>query len=73
VGGNVYSNLSQGDFTSKIPAITSDIDLQNLYSSLSNAIDVSTNGTLQLGNLGAGSNSMITSIFAGGITKAGTY
>ena len=73
VGGNVYSNLSQGDFTSKIPAITSDIDLQNLYSSLSNAIDVSTNGTLQLGNLGAGSNSMVTSIFAGGITKAGTY
>lgn len=73
VGGNVYSNLSQGDFTSKIPAITSDIDLQNLYSSLSNAIDVSTNGTLQLGNLGAGSNSMITSIFAGGIAKAGTY
>ena len=73
VGGNVYSNLSQGDFTSKIPAISSDIDLQNLYSSLSNAIDVSTNGTLQLGNLGAGSNSMITSIFAGGIAKAGTY
>ena len=73
VGGNVYSNLSQGDFTSKIPAITSDIDLQNLYSSLSNAIDVSTNGTLQLGNLGAGSNSMVTSIFAGGIAKAGTY
>jgi flagellar hook-associated protein 1 len=73
VGGNVYSNLSQGDFTSKIPAIASDIDLQNLYSSLSNAIDVSTNGTLQLGNLGAGSNSMVTSIFAGGIAKAGTY
>ena len=44
-----------------------------MYSSLSNAIDVSTNGTLQLGNLGAGSNSMITSIFAGGIAKAGTY
>jgi len=73
VGGNTYSNLSQGDFTSQIPPIKSDTDLLNLYSSLSNAVDVSTNGTLQLGNLAPNSNSRVDSIFAGGLAKAATY
>lgn len=73
VGSNTYSNLSQGDFTSQIPPIGSDTDMLNLYSSLSNAVDVSTNGTLQIGNLSPSSNSRVDSIFAGGAAKAATY
>lgn len=38
VGANTYSNLASNDLSGLIPSITSDLDMQNLYSSLGNAI-----------------------------------
>ena len=72
VGGNTYYDLND-DYTSLIPDITSDVDMQDLYRSLSNS--VSTDSDLVNGDtFTIGTDTLeITSITAKSSVAAGEY
>ena len=61
VGANTFANLGSNDISGRIPVIESELDMLNLYSSLSNAI--STNSQVQTGTE-AGAFTEVTSVTA---------
>jgi flagellar hook-associated protein 1 FlgK len=70
VGDKTYSSLASNDLTGKLPAITNENDLLDLYSSLGNAI-ASDSGVKVGDNIGVYSN--VSSLTAGPATLSGDY
>jgi flagellar hook-associated protein 1 FlgK len=70
VGDKTYSSLASNDLTGKLPAITNENDLLDLYSSLGNAI-ASDSGVKVGNNIGVYSN--VSSLTAGPATLSGDY
>ena len=70
VGDKTYSSLATNDLTSKLPTISNENDLLDLYSSLGNAI--ASDSGVKVGNT-IGSYSKLSSLTAGPTTSAGDY
>jgi flagellar hook-associated protein FlgK len=70
VGDKTYSSLATNDLTGKLPTISNENDLLDLYSSLGNAI--ASDSGVKVGNA-IGSYSKVSSLTAGPTTTAGDY
>jgi len=70
VADKTYSSLATNDLTGKLPTITNENDLLDLYSSLGNAI--ASNSGVKVGN-SVGTYSKVSSLTASPTTLAGEY
>jgi flagellar hook-associated protein 1 FlgK len=71
VGANTFSNLASNDLSGLIPNIASELDMQNLYSSLGNAI--SANSEVKVGTSAGEFTSITSATAAEGITDVFTF